>query len=96
MPDPWQRVRPLEGRTLYTTARRAPFDMVSVTDDGIQIRVQSSGKRYSVPRREIEEALALGLKDDELRTAKVRREGASEFHPSYVVAILKAISADHA
>jgi hypothetical protein len=90
MADLRQRVRLLEGRTLRTQ-RGAAFDVERVTDHGTYIHIRSSGSRRNVPWREIDQAYALGLSRDELTPARIRSEGASEFNPAYVAAILMAL-----
>ena len=54
--NPIVQFTPLEGRTLRTLDRRNAFHVVSVTDDIVSIRVQSTNKPRPIPMREIEHA----------------------------------------
>src|SRR5215217_7028832 len=85
----WERVRALEGQTLQTVRDRVSFEIVSIDDSKIKVLV-SSGKTYSIYRREFDKAEALGLVTVNVKPSQLRKAGASEGNPAYVAAIIRA------
>ncbi len=91
MGDVWTRVGSLVGRTLLTPGRGQPFDVEEVDAHAVVVRVHSTGYKRRIPRSHIERGAALGLRGEELTPTAVRSGKASEFHPTYVAAILRSI-----
>lgn len=89
MANLWERVQTLKGRTLQTVRDGVPFEIVSIDDSRVKVLV-SSGKTYSIYRREFDKAEALGLATAEVRPVQLRQAGASEGNPAYVAAIIRA------
>ncbi len=73
-----------------TPGRGQPFDVEDVDDHAV-VRVHSTGYKRRIPRSHIERGAALGLRGEELTPTAVRSGKASEFHPTYVAAILRSI-----
>lgn len=90
----WPRLKSLEGRTLRTVTGEGAFEVLRVADSTVRIRIRSSGREQGIPRREIEAADRLGLRGDALTPGRVRAEGASEYRPAYVAALLRALDGD--
>ncbi len=84
----------LVGQTLRTTGpRRMPFDVVASDPSGVTIHLHSTDKDRLVPWQQIEAASLLGLHGKEITPLRLREAGASEAHPAYVAAILRAVDA---
>jgi hypothetical protein len=88
--DLWRQVEGLSG-TMLETVRGKRFDVSAVTAHSVIIRGASSGREYPVPRSEIECASMLEIAPENLRPIDVRSHGCSEYHPAYVVAIIRAV-----
>lgn len=88
----WQKVKELEGKTLHTLARHKPFEIVMVTETDCFVKVGSTGKIRPIPKTNFENALKIGPISS-LNTTILRRRGASEVNPAYVLAILTEIDA---
>ena len=86
----WERVRALEGQTLQTVRDRVPFEIVSIDDSKIKVLV-SSGKTYSIYRRQLDKAEALGLVTADVRPSQLRKAGASKGTPAYAAPIIRAV-----
>lgn len=79
----WDRVRSLEGRTVFTLVRRKPNKVVKVTDTGVII----DGRRSRITRRKIATAYKFLWQDHHLQLAK---EGEGPFFYAVVPAILRS------
>ena len=90
MNDLWDRVMSLEGRTLRTVTDK-PFDVLYVdrAREVVIVAPQSTGKRRSIERRQLEQAAELGsisgLKPSQVKASKV-----SAWSSAYVVGLLHA------
>ncbi len=91
MGDVWTRVGSLVGRTLLTPGRGQPGDVEEVDSHTVVVRVYSTGNKRRIPRSHIERGAALGLRGEELTSTAMRSGKASEFHPTYVAGILRAV-----
>ena len=95
MDELWSRVKELEGRTLQTLSRRLPVHITRVEHDQVLVTPESTGTTRAIRREEIEKAYELRLSTEELTPSRLRAEGASEFNPAYVAAILNALKPGH-
>jgi hypothetical protein len=85
----WAWAGSLRGQTVQTVTGK-PFDVVAASrSEGITIVPRSSGIARTVLAAEFERALALGLRGHDLNPRRIRDEGASEYNPAYVAAMLK-------
>jgi len=88
--DFWSQIRALEGKSLRTLAQRKPFEVVSVAENKIALKI-STRKIRTVPRKEIEKAFRKLI-----LTGKVDRweieEQHSPRHIAYVTAILAELN----
>lgn len=91
----WELVKNLEGHTLSTVTGRGQFEIIKVSDRKCQIRIQSSQKERHVHRTDLDKAAELGPATS-LTTALIRSSGASEYSPTYVLAILLAAERNEA
>lgn len=93
MSEIWDRVHKLNGRTLHTLARAAPFRVVGVSSDRVEF-VQQRSKNGTVrwfPRSDIEHFASLGLGRDEIRT-RLMTEWPNDQNTSYVATIIYEIT----
>ena len=91
MDEMWARIESLRGRTLYT-ARKRPFEVVSVSRKAVTVVPESSGIPRAIRGDEFERAYSLRRETGPLTAAAVRGAGASEWNPVYVAAIVNAIA----
>ena len=92
MSNLWERVKVLEGKTLYTLAQQKPFRIVSVTDDRI-VYIPKSGSgapRWSW-RKDIEYLVDIRIRKGELTPSHVATEFPSEYNSSYMASIVDEV-----
>ncbi len=93
----WQRVKNLEGRTLFTKetgqGEKKPFRVVRVTERTVQIVPESSGRPSRVLRGHLERAVELILSENVVfsSVADVRKHLGQHVPASYIWAILHAL-----
>jgi hypothetical protein len=89
MQDFWVWASAFSGMRVQTITG-AWFAVLHVdSDEGIRIAPESSGIQRLVSAQEFDRALALHLSANDLTTRRMRKEGVSEYNPSYVAAILR-------
>jgi hypothetical protein len=86
----WDQVRSLAGETLETVDG-AKFDVVTVDDKKITIRLHSSDRTYPVYRRELAKAEELGMITADVRPRQLRASHVSEGKPAYVASIIHEV-----
>jgi hypothetical protein len=92
MADIWEKVQKLQGRTLHTLYQGKPFEILKVTDNGVQLMpLGGKRKRRSVLRNRIEHLADLRLHRDELRKRVLEAYPTSQ-NTSYYAAIVHEIS----
>ena len=96
MSDLWEKLKRLERVTLQTE-RGKSFDVISVDrsreNGAVIVEPNSSRKQRPIARSCFDDAQALGL-GTAIRPIDVKDSGASDWNPTYVAAILKAVSRD--
>ena len=92
MDDTWNRVKALEGKTLRTVSRGESFVIDAVESNRAVITPVSSRKPRSVRRAVIEDAVSLGLRQQEITPSVLaNRVATTDRNLSYVAAIVRAI-----
>jgi hypothetical protein len=87
----WERVKQLEGTTLYTLWQHKPFKIVEVTTDLVRLVPQEGRlRRRNIRRDRIEHIAGLGLPQDILRK-RVQQEYPESQNTSYYAAIVHEI-----
>jgi hypothetical protein len=86
--DFWSQIRALEGKSLRTLADRKPFEVVSVAQNKIVLKI-STEKIRTVWRKEIE-----GAFHELTRTGDISREEIEERHSPRNIAYVAAILAE--
>ena len=84
----WNQVTQLTGRQLHTLDRRKPFDVVSVSDRVLKIRL-AGGTLSSLLRRKLEGAWAYLVSEGEMSRSDIEKY--LSFNSSYTSAILAAM-----
>ncbi len=87
--DLWERVKRLEGSWLKTPRRGRRFLVREVAHAGVTVVPRSTGEPRLIQWEEFQRAAKLGLERKDMFASGVRE--ASEFNPSYVAAILRAV-----
>ena len=93
MSDLWRRVQSLQGKTLHTLTQKRPFQVVDVQDDQVVV-LPISGKKKPWPpirRDRIEYIASLKLPREQIRK-RVREEFSDSVNPSYIAAIVNAVT----
>jgi hypothetical protein len=85
----WDSVRKLTGKQL-STVTDSIFHVISVTDNAVTVRVESTKKDHSITRKEIENAAALGPLET-LKPGFLRQNGVAG-PAGYIVGILHGIA----
>ncbi|MBC8263122.1 MAG: hypothetical protein H8E47_03250 [Anaerolineales bacterium] len=88
--DFWSQVRALEGKSLRTLDRHKLFEVVTVADTQVVLKV-STGKIRPVRREEIEGAFRELALTGEISRSDIR-ERHSDWNPAYVAAILAELA----
>lgn len=92
MPDVWDRVQELEGKTLHTLKQNKPFKVVGVLSDRVQfVPEKGNGTLRWFPRGGIEYIASLGVERHRLR-ARIQEEWPSDMNTSYVAAIVHEVT----
>jgi hypothetical protein len=93
MSDIWNKVQKLEGKTLYTSARNKPFDVVEVRPDRIVFTPRNGSGAYRwADRRQIETAYQLAGSNNNYITAIIVQEKyPNDRNSSYIAAIVNII-----
>ncbi len=87
----WNELKKLQGRTLRTLSQGKPFDILEVSNRDV-IVVTSNGKVRPVPLKKFERAFVHLERHKALSLVDIRHLGISNFHPTYIVAILANFS----
>jgi hypothetical protein len=88
----WDRVRELDGRTLYTSEQNKPFDIVEVTHDRIYfVPQEGNGTRRWWPRQSLEDLNELFANESAITPAHIRDQWPKDQNTSYVAVILQTV-----
>ena len=92
MPDIWNSIKQLEGKTISTAARKKEIKIERVDDERVCDIIENGNERFSL-RKTFEELASLGLKPHELTRSRIEEETTSgdQRNSSYVHAILCAV-----
>ena len=80
----------LEGKTLKTLAQSKKFDVVRVSSEEVVLTV-STGKSRPIPFWKFQKARDHLEEHKKLTLVEIRELEISNFHPTYIVALLAAI-----
>lgn len=83
----WEEIEKLEGQSLKTLDHGKKFDVLAVTNRGVTVRPQSSGKERLVPRAEIDGAYREFAANWEITRTTIEAKY-SPRNPVYVAALL--------
>jgi hypothetical protein len=86
----WERVRQLQGQTLWTKTGKA-FQVVFVDDRYVTVKPEQTGNQRPIRRIEVEAAYDLHIPMGELTATRLVKERVTVVNPVYIVSILKCI-----
>ncbi|MBA2277364.1 MAG: hypothetical protein H0W06_06330 [Chloroflexia bacterium] len=88
---PWERVQELQGKTLKTVSRGAPFDVMEVRNNFVRVAPLSTGEPRRIERTCFDLAAKKGLVTDDVKPSQIQKQSASVFNSTYVAAIIRAV-----
>ena len=83
----YQEIKQLEGTTLRTLDRSNPFDILSVDQSKVTIRLHSTGKERTIQWAELQRAFTELQVRGEISRSEIEQNHAPR-NPAYVAAIL--------
>jgi hypothetical protein len=87
----WGRIAALVGQRLPTDDGPG-FWVEEVTDKHVAIKLVRNSKVRRIPKISLERAWALKQPDEPLLPSAVQKAGVSEYSPTFVAAIINAVS----
>lgn len=93
----WETAKSLEGKTLYTVPKGAPFEVVEVNESHLKYRRQRTGKGGSLKREHIEEGCRHRLAGGEVTGTALYEAGIvrSDTRRSYLPGVILAITQEY-
>ena len=88
----WERVKALEGKTLYTEPQKKPFAIKNVTRDRVEwVPVEGKGTTRWWPRTHIEDMVEVRAEKGSLTPQDIRDRWPNDQNTSYVPVIVNTI-----